>query len=216
MEHETGTTEHGGAKARGNVAAVARAATVGPTSSASRESFLQLQYEVAQTRSACADLLTASRSQRETLDAALSRAMRKWFSPKSRPTVLVVDDEPEIRELAADLLSAAGFDTTVAGNGREALDQCAAARRPFDLILTDVHMPDLDGVKLSERLRALSPQTAIVVMTGAAGAPGLRQSVSQMGLPLIQKPFTPDSLRWTVRANLERASHCQLPPALSA
>lgn len=184
--------------------------------SAARESFAQLREELAQTRTACFDLIATSRAQRATLDAALSRAMRKWFNPQKRPTVLVVDDEAEIRELAAELLSGAGFDTTVAVHGRQALELCAAARRPFDLILTDAHMPEVDGQELSRRLRQCSPQSAVVVMTGMPNSPELRQWVSELRLPLIAKPFTPALLTWTVRSNLERSDRCDLPPALIA
>ena len=78
-------------------------------------------------------------------------------------SVLVVDDEPALREVIRASLAASGFQVEECGTGREALG--VVERHPFDLVLLDVNMPGLGGVETCRRIRALSPHTGIVMVT---------------------------------------------------
>lgn len=85
--------------------------------------------------------------------------------------VLLVEDEALIAELFAETLSAEGHDVVVAGDGQEALRLFAAAEatgRSFDIVVTDVRMPRMDGVTLTNRLRKAHPDLPVVLITGYA------------------------------------------------
>ncbi len=95
-----------------------------------------------------------------------------------------------------DLLVACGYAVLLAADGQEALE-FAARGEPFDLLLTDLRMPRLDGRELIQRLRAARPDLPVVVMTGYAppgGAETLRQGIGPGPLILFTKPMEPDAL----------------------
>lgn len=77
--------------------------------------------------------------------------------------VLAIDDDAPIRELLKDLLTEAGFEVTTATDGAEALREFKKA--PFDLVVTDLLVPKLDGIRLAEEIRAISPGAKILVIT---------------------------------------------------
>lgn len=116
--------------------------------------------------------------------------------------VLVVDDEPNIVLSLEFLMKKAGFEVEVARNGQEALE--AIARRPPDVLLLDVMMPEMDGFEVCERLRAEPRGRATkVVMLTARG----RDSERQRGLALgadayVTKPFSTRELVERVKAML--------------
>jgi CheY-like chemotaxis protein len=118
--------------------------------------------------------------------------------------VLVVDDDPVLRHLVNRWLSERGYAVIEAEDGLGALHIVLARTQRVDLVLTDVDMPLLGGRELAAVLRATSPRTPVVLMSGAETAleaPGPGQEGS--GLELLPKPFTADQL---VTA-LEHASH---------
>jgi CheY-like chemotaxis protein len=103
--------------------------------------------------------------------------------------ILVVDDEPVIRELASLALSGSGWQVDLAGDASEALEQIE--RAPPDLILLDLGLPGMSGKDLARRLKA-RPKTAgapIVYLTGA------RPDSPEPADAVLSKPFTPASLR---------------------
>jgi two-component system cell cycle sensor histidine kinase/response regulator CckA len=81
--------------------------------------------------------------------------------------VLVVDDEPNVREFVDRALRVAGHVTTVAASGPEALG-AAAKSGPYDLLLTDMRMPDMNGDELARRVRHLYPDIKVLYLTGFA------------------------------------------------
>jgi PAS domain S-box-containing protein len=113
-------------------------------------------------------------------------------------TVLVVDDEPEIRDMLAEILRGADHDVTTAASGREALQRIAAQR--YDIVVTDIRMPDLDGRALFQQIRDRWPRlaTRVVFVTGDTLTPALREFVTHSGRPVIEKPFLPDDVRRVV------------------
>jgi CheY-like chemotaxis protein len=87
--------------------------------------------------------------------------------------ILLVEDEELIAELFAETLSADGHDVALAGDGQEALKLFAAAEavgETFDIVVTDVRMPRMDGVTLANRLRSAHPELPVVVVSGYASA----------------------------------------------
>ncbi len=124
----------------------------------------------------------------------------------SRPTVLIVDDEAIFCSIAADGLraSALGCEVLTAGNGREALE--VLARQPVDLVVTDLRMPELDGLELLSELMRRSPRLPVIVMT-AYGTPAMEERVERDGaVAYLEKPIDFDQLRETIAELLQRAT----------
>jgi PAS domain S-box-containing protein len=113
-------------------------------------------------------------------------------------SILVVDDEAEIRETLAEILTAARHRVVTAVSGRDALAQMAVNR--FDVIVTDIRMPDLDGRGLYQEIMRRWPEKAnrVVFVTGDTLASTLREFVSGSGRPVLEKPFTPNEVRRVV------------------
>ena len=117
-------------------------------------------------------------------------------------TVLVVEDQDEVRKLAAAVLKTHGYRVLEARNGGEAL--LIAERHPgnIHLMLTDVVMPGLTGKELADRLRPLRPDLRVLYMSGYADNVIAHGGVLDSGVEYISKPFTPESLTGKVRAVL--------------
>jgi two-component system cell cycle sensor histidine kinase/response regulator CckA len=118
-------------------------------------------------------------------------------------TVLVVDDEPALRAVAARSLKQAGFRVLQAADGGDALELIDRHGAP-DLVLTDILMPGIGGVELVRRLRDRWPTLPILFMSGySAEELGRRGAIISEG-ELIHKPFTPRGLAGSVAAALSR------------
>jgi PAS domain S-box-containing protein len=112
--------------------------------------------------------------------------------------VLVVEDEPSVRDAITAMLRHLGYRVTAAGSGRQALDLFAREEGRFDLVLTDVVMPDLDGEALCRHLRELAPAVRVVAMSGyPLGARGV--GLLDLGaVAWVQKPITIEQLAGVV------------------
>jgi len=115
---------------------------------------------------------------------------------------LFVDDDPMVAQLITDMLSLDGYDVETAPNGVAALEKIQGRR--YDLILTDLHMPELDGAGLYRELmrRQAHPPWKIIFLTGTAGESEAHRLVQETGLPLLLKPFNVAELRELVRKTL--------------
>lgn len=116
--------------------------------------------------------------------------------------ILVIDDEPLVRQTLTDSLKAAGYRVTALGSANEALVVFTAEPDRFDLVLTDLTMPRMSGIELASRLKRLRPRTPILLMTGFVDLvtdDDLRRS---QAAALIKKPIPPAALAQTVRAYL--------------
>jgi CheY-like chemotaxis protein len=120
--------------------------------------------------------------------------------------VLVVEDEPAIRELVRRTLEGVGLLVIEAENGRQALDIFALGGEPPKLVLTDVIMPELNGRELSDLLADLHPNLPVLFMSGYTGDDVLARSLLPETAPFIQKPFAPEELLARVRAMLAGAA----------
>jgi len=120
------------------------------------------------------------------------------------PQVLVVDDEPNIRELVQVALKFHGCAVTTAGTGKEALRQ-AEATKP-DLIVLDVVMPDMDGFEVCRRLRAAGNEVPVIFLTARDTSSDTVTGLALGGDDYVTKPFSVEALVARVRAVLRRAS----------
>jgi DNA-binding response OmpR family regulator len=116
--------------------------------------------------------------------------------------ILIVEDDPIIRQTVDYALRRAGFDTRSSGNGLEALEMARAA--PPDLILLDLMLPGLDGFSFAEQIRATDRDVAIVMVTALAEARDKVRGLDAGADDYITKPFSMDELLARVRANLRR------------
>ena len=105
-------------------------------------------------------------------------------------TVLVVDDDAGVRQLVVMILQRNGHNVLWASNGLEALMVYSSYRSHLDLVLTDVDMPEMNGIELATRIRARDPSKRILLMSGRAwdDPKGLGNG------PMLSKPFLPDQL----------------------
>jgi two-component system response regulator PilR (NtrC family) len=116
--------------------------------------------------------------------------------------ILVVDDERSMREMLAILLKREGHEVSVAENGRAAIE--LLNQRPFDLVVSDARMPDLDGLEVLRHARSINP-SVIAIMVTAYGSPDLLRGVAQLGVnDYVEKPFNTEVLRFRIRKELDR------------
>ena len=107
--------------------------------------------------------------------------------------ILVVDDEPLVRMTVKTVLSRAGHTVVFCENGRQAL--AAFAERPFDAVLSDVRMPQGDGVWLLRQIRKISADLPVFLMTGLTDDPRLEGVVFDAQTKLLKKPLDLRGLR---------------------
>lgn len=133
--------------------------------------------------------------------------------PRGTETVLLVEDDPALREMAATLLRRLGYTVFTAANGVEALSvQHQRSTGQIDLLFTDVVMPHLSGTELADRVRALYPHTRILFTSVYTANAIVHQGVFHPGVALLQKPFTPSALAQKLREVLDQPFAPEPPP----
>ena len=115
--------------------------------------------------------------------------------------ILVVDDEEAIREVVATLLEAQGYQCTVVGNGRAALEHLE--KNSLDLVLSDMVMPEMDGLKLLEWLRGHDQDIPIIMVTAMHDLATALEAIRRGAYDYILKPFEKDQLFLSVRRALQ-------------
>ena len=129
-----------------------------------------------------------------TSDVARSATSDEDTGPTSgNGTVLVVEDDPAVREMAVHALAGFGYTAVGAESGDEALG-VLASDRPIDLLLADVVMPVMGGRELAARARALRPRLPVLFMSGYAEDAMLRTNLLESSSAFLAKPFTPTAL----------------------
>ena len=130
----------------------------------------------------------------------------KKESPRGRETILIVEDEAEVRKLTRLILLRQGYKILEAGSGEEAMKICQEGRGPFHLLLTDVVMPQMNGRQLGEQLGQMQMcrPLKVLYMSGYTDNAIVRHGVLERGMNYIQKPFTVDGLARKVREVLDR------------
>ncbi len=114
------------------------------------------------------------------------------MSKARQQRVMVVDDNLEMARTIADGLSERGYDAAAVGSGRDALDRLA--NQPVDAIVTDLRMPDVDGLQVLARSRELDPDRPVIVMTAYSAVDSAVQSIRQGAYHYLTKPFKQDEL----------------------
>ena len=115
--------------------------------------------------------------------------------------ILVVDDDPVMREMVEDLLTEAGYSAVVAASGASALE--AASRVEFDCMVSDVQMPEVDGIELLGLMRERHPQTPVVLMTSFGTVEVAVEAMRLGAHDFVTKPFPPERLLLTIERALE-------------
>jgi signal transduction histidine kinase/ActR/RegA family two-component response regulator len=125
------------------------------------------------------------------------------FELKGSETVLIVEDEDQVRLLAAGILRKFGYRVLEARMAREAIAVATAEHGPVDLLLTDVVMPEMAGPVLAEKLVAMRPGLHVLFMSGHTGDAIVRHGLVEGGAAFLQKPFIPEVLARCVRKVLD-------------
>ena len=115
---------------------------------------------------------------------------------------LVVDDEPNLRRILVRLLTGEGFACREAGNGAEALRELE--REPADLVVSDIRMPEMDGIQLLPELRRRWPDSAVVMVTAVSDVRNAIWCLTQGALDYVAKPFQVEDVQARVRQALEK------------
>jgi len=116
--------------------------------------------------------------------------------------VLVVDDEPGLRQSLGLLLSDAGYAVSAEQDGRKALDRALA--EPFDLVLCDVRMPEMDGLTFLRNYRAKGGTALVIMMSAYGGEDAAIAAMKEGAYDYLPKPFRPDEVVLTLRKADER------------
>jgi two-component system response regulator PilR (NtrC family) len=119
----------------------------------------------------------------------------------SAPRVLVVDDEPSLREMLRIVLRRDGYRVSVAATGREAVEELN--RTAFDLLISDIRMPDVGGVDVLRAAKAANRDIVVFMMTAFASTDTAVEAMRLGAVDYFTKPFSMDELRLKVRQHLE-------------
>jgi DNA-binding response OmpR family regulator len=111
-----------------------------------------------------------------------------------RPTVLVVDDEEDLRDIMRRMLDRRGFDTLVAGDSEQAIEVCRAHPGDIDVLVTDLGLPGASGGELSRAAIALRPRMGVVYISGLPKDIAVTKGLIADDALWVKKPFTADLL----------------------
>ncbi|ALA57075.1 sigma-54-dependent transcriptional regulator [Nitrospira moscoviensis] len=116
--------------------------------------------------------------------------------------ILVVDDEQSLREVLSIMLKRAGYAVTCASDGEEAVEQLT--KEIFDLVITDLRMPKVDGMEVLKAVKSTSPETVVLVITAFATADSAVEAMKQGAYDYLTKPFQVDEVQLIIRNALEK------------
>src|SRR5262249_40019267 len=127
--------------------------------------------------------------------------------------LLVVDDEPSMLIALKETLKHKGYEITVAGSAVEAVGKLKA--RAFDLVISDVRMPTMGGMDLLRQIKSMSPQTAVILLTGFGTVQSAVEAMKLGAFDYLLKPFSAEDLDTVVRRALDsgRAQAAAKTPA---
>jgi two-component system phosphate regulon sensor histidine kinase PhoR len=123
------------------------------------------------------------------------------------PRILVIDDEPRIRDACKMVLSDHGFEVAAAPDGEEGLQMIK--EKHYDIVLVDLMMPTISGFEVLSEVRSHHPDTVVIVITGYATLEHSIEAMKKGAFDFIPKPFTPDQLRAVVDKSLRYTSALQ-------
>lgn len=122
-------------------------------------------------------------------------------------TIVVVDDVPEVRNGISVILEAEGFDVRQASNGLEALEQ---VDETVDLVVTDILMPEIDGIELCQKLKDAYPELKLILISGGGRQPAIDSNYDYLEVAkkltgvetILKKPFNPEELLKIINSQL--------------
>ena len=118
----------------------------------------------------------------------------------SAAKILVVDDDRPLRHGLSQLLELAGYEVWTAEDGLEAAETLAGQR--FDLLLTDLKMPRMDGIELTREARRLLPRIPVIVLTGIGDLDSVQETLQAGAVELVTKPFEASQMLSTIKGLL--------------
>ncbi|RWL15827.1 MAG: response regulator [Mesorhizobium sp.] len=118
--------------------------------------------------------------------------------------LLIVEDDESVRTLAARALERAGHVIDIAADGAQGLALIRAARGGYDLVVSDIRMPEIDGIQMAKSAASLFPAMKILLMTGYADQRERAEELNGVIVDVVQKPFTLAE----IRARVEQALAC--------
>ncbi|MFN3431788.1 MAG: response regulator [Candidatus Sericytochromatia bacterium] len=132
--------------------------------------------------------------------------------PASKPPILVVEDDPDFRANLVEWLADSGYAVREAANGREAMDLASDER--FAVVVTDLKMPEASGLELLEWLKVMSPDTAVIFLSGQATVQDTIQALREWGgFDFLEKPIELEVLTAVIERALARSREPAPPPA---
>src|SRR5579872_7205609 len=131
------------------------------------------------------------------------------MSVEEKQTILVVDDEPEIRKLVGAMVNQFGYSAITADSGEHAMTLYKKQKAPLALLITDVIQPGMSGPMLADKLSALQPDLKVLYISGYDNTHVVKAYVTEKGHALLPKPFTAQELQKKVGEILPpfRAAH---------
>jgi two-component system cell cycle sensor histidine kinase/response regulator CckA len=136
----------------------------------------------------------------------MTRDGRRPGAPRGSETILLVEDQKELRELVRQMLEMNGYTVVAASEGLEALEICKQHTGAIHLMLSDVVMPQMGGRELAQRLASLRPTMKVLYMSGYTSNAIVHHGILDPGTAFLQKPFTPDGLACKVREVLDEGT----------
>ncbi|MDH4329393.1 MAG: sigma-54 dependent transcriptional regulator, partial [Nitrospira sp.] len=116
--------------------------------------------------------------------------------------ILVVDDEQSLREVLSIMLKRTGYDVTSVADGEEAIE--LLNKDIFDLVITDLRMPKIDGMEVLKAAKSASPETVVLIITAFASADSAVEAMKQGAYDYLTKPFQVDEVQLIIRNALEK------------
>ncbi len=134
-------------------------------------------------------------------------ADKKTKTSSNTASLLVVDDQSSIRESMLITFRREGYEVEAAESGEQAVG--IIEHKPFDLVLTDLRMSGIDGIELLKRIKSMSPETEVVVMTAYGSIEGAVEAIKSGAYDYLTKPFQPEELILLAQRALERKGLAQ-------
>jgi CheY-like chemotaxis protein len=128
------------------------------------------------------------------------------MQPEERKTILVVDDEPEIRKLVSAMVTQFGYHALTADSGDHALTMYRNLNGPIEMLITDVIAPGMSGPMLADKLSVLQPELKVLYISGYDNTHVVQKYVVERGHLLLAKPFTMEELKGKMSQLLHAAA----------
>lgn len=120
----------------------------------------------------------------------------------SKGKILVIDDEEIVRISCNRLLGPEGYEVALAKSAIEGFEKLR--QEPFDIVLTDLKMPDIDGIEVLRRVKEEWPEVEVIMVTGYQTITSAVQAIKLGAFDYIEKPFTPDGLLTTIEKAIKQ------------